>query len=202
VPEHHRIGKTVFGGTDCRVHFNEDAGIASRYPIESVEVMRDETGLSDVAVRCGVITPAGPLALIALHLQTPRRGIEAVLNRGHGGIPVMREDTQERRRESLRAAAWAVGAAAGAAVIAADHFNLPTNKTIYQGARAGHFTDAFDAVGFGYDYTKHTRLFSARIDHVLARPGWHVESCRVGPDVGYDHRLVIVDVRWAEGTAS
>jgi endonuclease/exonuclease/phosphatase (EEP) superfamily protein YafD len=88
----------------------------------------------------------------------------------------------------------------GAALLIAGDFNLPPESAIFR-ASWGGYTDAFPAAGCGYGYTKFTRWWGARIDHVLAGAGWQVRDCTVGPDVGSDHRPVLATLEWVGGAA-
>jgi vancomycin resistance protein VanJ len=42
--------------------------------------------------------------------------------------------------------------------------------------------------------TRHNGWIRVRIDHVLASRGWHVRRAVVGPELGSDHRPLIVDL--------
>jgi endonuclease/exonuclease/phosphatase (EEP) superfamily protein YafD len=42
--------------------------------------------------------------------------------------------------------------------------------------------------------TKYNGWIRARIDHVLAGPGWYVRRTEIGYDLGSDHRPLIVDL--------
>jgi endonuclease/exonuclease/phosphatase (EEP) superfamily protein YafD len=55
----------------------------------------------------------------------------------------------------------------------------------------GDYQDAFSVAGWGYGYTKFTRVHGVRIDHVMCDGAWQAMKCWVGPDVGSDHRPVI-----------
>jgi endonuclease/exonuclease/phosphatase family metal-dependent hydrolase len=77
-------------------------------------------------------------------------------------------------------------------VIAGD-FNVPVESAFYRDYWSS-YQNALSNVGAGLRYTKYTRLHGIRIDHVLTDGNWSIESAAVGPDLGGDHRPVIVDL--------
>jgi endonuclease/exonuclease/phosphatase (EEP) superfamily protein YafD len=58
------------------------------------------------------------------------------------------------------------------------------------------YQDSFSTAGFGFGFSKRTRLIGVRIDHVLASPGWLCVKSWVGPSLGHDHRPVLAVLRW------
>jgi endonuclease/exonuclease/phosphatase (EEP) superfamily protein YafD len=76
-------------------------------------------------------------------------------------------------------------------VIAGD-FNLPVESAIYR-QHWGRFRNAFSETGFGAGFTKHTRLFGVRIDHILSSKDVDPVRSFVGKDVGSDHVPLIAD---------
>lgn len=167
----------------------------SRFPIRSVDLRNQK----DVYERYGsgeivlveVETPSGPVFIQNVHLETVRDGLEALLHERLGGIPVMDANIEQRRWESELAREWA-RRAKGPLIVAGD-FNLPVESAIY----AEHWRDlesTFERCGEGYGYTKETRTFGVRIDHVLTDERWACREARVGPRIGSDHRPVIVDL--------
>ena len=138
-------------------------------------------------------TPSGPLNVFAVHLETPREGLAAVMEDGLDSIPLLRENMKQRWSESKDAADW-VAESTIPYIIAGD-FNMPADSPIY--ARDwSRFLNAFSAAGMGYGHTKYTRYFGVRIDHILCGPGWIARRCGVGPPVGSDHHPVVADLEW------
>ena len=154
---------------------------------------------------CVVDTPAGRVGFACVSLDTPRRGLSAVLDRetildlDQTGYAHKR--IEWRRRESEDMARWLAGFPEPK--ILAGDFNMPTDSTIYREFWRG-YSNAFDRAGFGLGYTKRTsirrRSYGARIDHVLTDGRWRAVACRLGPGLGSDHRPVIADVVWVGGT--
>jgi endonuclease/exonuclease/phosphatase (EEP) superfamily protein YafD len=193
-PEHE---KAVFWQQDWHVRSTrEGLCLASRFPIRKVEVLHDEDlGLPGGLLRCDLETPQGTLHLINLHLPTPRDGLEAVLSRQAHSSEDVKANTASRWHASEVASRW-VDQVEGPVVLAGD-FNLPEDSAIYRRFWSGR-TNAFTAAGLGWGYTKFTRRFGVRIDHILAGPGFSCQACRVGPDMGSDHRPVLAELRWLE----
>jgi len=106
--------------------------------------------------------------------------------------PEMNAGTESRRIESELASQLA-GEAQFPVIIAGD-FNMPVDSTIYRRFWSG-WQNAFSTAGFGYGYTKFTDRWGVRIDHVLASRGWQIRTAGVGPDLGGDHRPVLVELR-------
>ena len=67
---------------------------------------------------------------------------------------------------------------------------MPSDSTIFA-RHWSRYSDAFEEAGLGFGYTKFTRWHGIRIDHLLSDRGLSVVQCRVGPDVGSDHRPLI-----------
>jgi endonuclease/exonuclease/phosphatase (EEP) superfamily protein YafD len=135
-----------------------------------------------------------PFHLVGLHLATVRRGLEALRARHIGG---MKENIELRRWESEVARAYAEDKVDGPLVVVGD-LNMPVESRIYR-RYWGDLTNAFDECGFGYGYTKHTRLFGVRIDHVLTDDRWRCHGVEVGDGRGSDHDPVIAELELLDG---
>jgi vancomycin resistance protein VanJ len=122
-----------------------------------------------------------------VHLETPRKGIEPVLERGWPGLDDLRRNGEDRAAESGSAADLAE--AATSAIVAGD-FNMPIDSALYR-ASWSRFQNAFSVAGSGFGFTKRSRSLALRIDHVLADDSWRVVSAMVADDVGSDHRPVV-----------
>jgi endonuclease/exonuclease/phosphatase (EEP) superfamily protein YafD len=180
-------------------HVRQDGGLflASRFPIVSADRIPSEDGWRSIGVCYELRAPSGELHFINLHLDTPRHGLESVRYRAPQMVAEMYENTARRWRESRAAAARAAELLHdGAPLLIAGDFNTPVESAIYRSNWA-NYADAYGVAGFGYGYTKWTRFWGARIDHILAGPGWHVQECAVGPSVSSDHRPLIAKLAWA-----
>jgi vancomycin resistance protein VanJ len=148
-----------------------------------------------VAIDFRLDTPGGPIDFVAVHLYTPRKGLEAVKETLWNGIEGMYTNLDKRSRESQAASRWIAGLA-GPVIVAGD-LNLPPESAIFRRDWA-RYTDAFSESGSGYGYTfgyTHSgRWYGIRIDHILAGEGWKVQNALVGPHVDSDHRPVIAEL--------
>jgi endonuclease/exonuclease/phosphatase (EEP) superfamily protein YafD len=175
--------------------------VASRHPILRVEVSRcDLAGGRPVinAMYCVIDTPDGKVGFCCLHLETPRRGLSLILNRGEidlGKADAADRQTGLRREESVRLLRWLQRF--DEPMIIAGDFNMTADSTIYRRTWS-RYRNAFGWAGFGYGYTKQTAIrrrgYGLRIDHILTDENWVPVDCRVGPDLGSDHLPLIADL--------
>lgn len=129
-------------------------------------------------------TPAGPLMVYDVHLETPRKGIEGLMRNGLIGRWNMQGATKVQDYES--ATTNSLLPRADKIVVAGD-FNMPQTNPLYH-KHWSLFQNAFHEAGKGFGYTKFTRWHGVRIDHILSDKGWTVLSAQAGPDLGGDHR--------------
>lgn len=173
--------------------------VASRFPVAE----RDRLPMPYVpgklaAIRYTVELPGGPVDLFNLHLLSPRQGLEAVLDRKQGidlsKVPKLQTILRLRADESRLVSDW-IAQFPGPKIIAGD-FNMPVESRIFRQSWSW-LTNAFSKVGFGFGFTKFTEeqgwSYGARIDHVLYSPPWRSVRAWVGPDIGSDHRPLLVD---------
>ena len=170
-----------------------DSAVMDRSELEGVQESAAGIGGSGDVVRYTIQTPSGPVNITNLHLETPRKGLEGLLD---GGFRLARlhGNTELRTIESSLARRW-VNAGTLPTLVIGD-FNTPVESRIFQDSW-GDLTDAFSRVGFGFGMTKNNGWIRVRIDHVLAGPGWYVDHVAVGPDQGSDHLPLIVDLTLA-----
>ena len=168
-------------------------------------------GGAGIVVRYGIAHPERPFHLVNLHLETPRKGLERLIDSegllpDDGSLPDrfpidlgasdgVDINARIRDRESERASVWAARDALETPLIIAGDFNMPVESTIFR-RYWSVFRNAFETRGAGFGYTKiEGTLLRIRIDHVLtSRTGVRVNAARVGPDVGSDHLPVIADL--------
>jgi vancomycin resistance protein VanJ len=181
------------------VHVFHSQCLVSRYPLRKADP-RDPTdvwrrGGSGAIIRYQIETPAGPIDLLNLHLETVREGLSALFDHGAAGIIELRQNIRQRAYESRLARAWAERAEAP--LIIAGDFNMPIDSAIYRHYWSS-FTNVFSEVGAGRGESKFTVLFGIRIDHLLvSRSGWQLLDCWVEKErhIGHDHRPVIAELR-------
>jgi endonuclease/exonuclease/phosphatase (EEP) superfamily protein YafD len=165
--------------------------VASRYPIRDTSVLGSERMKGGRNVGRYILeTPEGPVVLFNLHLASPRDGLYAARHDPFAAPSELKKSSTFRQEESRAASDWA--AEVPGAVLLAGDFNMPPESAVYRGDWS-RYTDAFSAAGFGFGYTWFGRYHGLRIDHILADPGWRCLSCRVGPDVGSDHRPLVAE---------
>jgi endonuclease/exonuclease/phosphatase (EEP) superfamily protein YafD len=172
--------------------------VLSRFPLGSAAVMdrsalaalhaESDIGGAGYVVRYVVDAPAGRFGFVNLHLETPRKGFEALMR---GDVGEMKANTRLRDLESDLARRWVDGALAPT-VIAGD-FNTPVESRIFA-RHWGDLADAFSHAGRGLGMTKYNGWIRVRIDHVLTGAGWHAVRATVGADAGSDHRPLIVEL--------
>ncbi len=153
---------------------------------------------------CIVQTPERDIDFCSVHMLSPHEGIDAVLDRqtvlrpSEG--PVLDAEIERRSEESADAARW-VGRLPHSFILAGD-FNMPIESRIYRRDWA-NYRNAFSDAGFGFGYTEWPQIrrvswlsWGVRIDHVVTASGWRCRCCRVGPDIGSDHRPLIAELVW------
>jgi endonuclease/exonuclease/phosphatase (EEP) superfamily protein YafD len=142
-----------------------------------------------MALRIRLTTPLGDVAVAALHLETVRDGIEAVQKREADALRKLRANILFRDLESRVVSRWL--ADTREPLLIAGDFNLPSDSAIFRKYWT-RWDDAFQAAGWGYGWTKFTRWWGIRIDHILFdRSRWEIVEAKVGDDLGSDHRPVI-----------
>jgi endonuclease/exonuclease/phosphatase (EEP) superfamily protein YafD len=190
----------VRSSTGWHQYVGRELCLLSRYPIREASVM-DRSGLDRVkqseekeiggagyVVRFVLDGPRGPIRVANLHLETPRKGFEGLME---FDLRRLRMNTEIREIESHLARQW-VEQGAGPLVVLGD-FNTPVESRIFR-RHWGHLTDAFSDVGTGLGMTKYNGWIRVRIDHVLTSDAWHVERVQMGSERYSDHRPLVVDL--------
>lgn len=177
--------------------YQGDVGVTcllSRFPIIRADSLAREdvqaAGGSAWAKRYRLQGPRGEFDLTNLHLDTPRKPFEALMQGKHDAIEAIKGKTLMRDIESRLARRW-VDAGPGPRLVAGD-FNMPDESAIFR-RNWGDLADGFDRAGFGFGYSRLNGWIRIRIDHVLADDHWVVKSARLLPDYGSDHLPVMVE---------
>jgi vancomycin resistance protein VanJ len=178
-------------------HRSHGACLLSRFPIRDVAV-RDPSDMWQLAgsgevVRYALDTPIGLLELTNVHLETPREGLEAILDSRLAGVETLQSKYAQREIEARVARHW-VDSGTGDLRIVAGDFNTPVESNLFREYWRG-FRDCHSAAGWGFGVTKGTRRIRTRIDHALTGPGLECTAVEVGPWVGGDHAPLTVTVR-------
>jgi endonuclease/exonuclease/phosphatase family metal-dependent hydrolase len=179
-----------------RVEGTRGLVLLSRFPIAGV-AERDPSDIwrldgSGAVVRYTVETPLGLLSLTNVHLETPREGIEAILETGLAGVPILKAKNAQRELEARLARRWVDASPSALRVVAGD-FNTPAESSIFREFWGG-LADCHSEAGWGFGFTKRTRLIAMRIDHVLAGPGLACARARTGDRAGGDHAPVVAEI--------
>ena len=132
-----------------------------------------------------------PINVVALHLSTIRDGLEAIRYDRLAGVPRLRSNMALRRWHSQVARQWA-DEASGPLLVMGD-LNMPVESDIYR-SHWSHLVNVFDECGTGYGHTKHTSLYSIRIDHILMSEAFRCSSVQVGQQTSSDHAPVRADL--------
>ncbi|MDM7916454.1 MAG: endonuclease/exonuclease/phosphatase family protein [Candidatus Eisenbacteria bacterium] len=179
--------------------------IASRYPIERSESRMARhpphkyPRVSALQATIHLPDQGRALRFCCVHLPSPRYGLDEVLDRRTLIAPKRRgtlvEETANRSAVS-REVAGAVRVDSMDVLIAGD-FNMPVESTIYR-RDWSNYRNAFSDAGLGLGWTFRAELrrlsVGTRIDHVLMSRDWRARRAWIGPDVGSDHRPLIVDL--------
>ncbi|HEX5444152.1 MAG TPA: endonuclease/exonuclease/phosphatase family protein [Pirellulales bacterium] len=181
-------------GPSWQVEVTPGILVATQFPIVGRKIFTGSEAVAwrTVAIDYRMETPSGPIDFVAVHLYTPRKGLEAIKDRHLAGIDGMRDNLARRDRESADLRRW-IDTLEGPVILAGD-MNLPDESAIFR-RDWSDFSDAFGAAGLGYGYTygytTSGKWYGIRIDHILAGAGFRVERAWVGPHVGSDHRPVL-----------
>lgn len=153
-----------------------------------------EEGGAGAIVRAVVESPAGPLRIGLVHLETPRDALAEFADLST--IPTLgdicRANMRQRDKESRLAVAWILTGPELPTIVAGD-FNLPAESAIFRRYWSG-FRDAFARAGLGSGHSKMTRWWGSRIDHILTGSDVGTRRSFIGRDVGSDHLPVIADL--------
>jgi vancomycin resistance protein VanJ len=142
-----------------------------------------------------VVSAGGTEVVVGgVHLETPRGALEALAKRAFFSFPAAAAENQAARDvESEVARNWIAPVDEIRPVIVAGDFNLVVESAIYR-RWWGDLHNAFGARGLGLGWTKQTRLFGVRIDHVLFGNGVRIRDVEVGAKMGADHRPLIAEL--------
>lgn len=163
----------------------DNFGIAlwTRLPVTRLEIARLGSGLPSVVVE--LRTPSGRLTLVGTHPPPPAGASLA-----------------DERDQQLHAVAQQLSAAEGERVLLGD-LNLTSWSPIFDDliAQSG-LVDTRRGFGLQATWPAWFWPLSIPIDHCLISDGLRVVDRRVGPEVGSDHRPIVVDLRFDGEPAS
>lgn len=127
--------------------------------------------------------------LVNLHLNTPRHGFELV----HAPISNYSAIIRAYKNQVFESmvASELINDDQGMSIIGGD-FNLTQQSRIYQ-QYWSEWSNSFDKVGFGVGYTKNSRLFGSRIDHILTGSRIKPVNAEIQSSMGSDHRPLVLE---------
>lgn len=158
----------------------DNFGIAlwTRLPVDRLEIARIGSGLPSAVAR--LLTPQGCLTLLGTHPPPP------------AGASLAAE-----RDQQIEAVARKLSASEGERVLLGD-LNLTSWSPVFDDLIADSgLRDT--RTGFGLQATWPTWFWplSIPIDHCLISAGLRVVDRRVGPEIGSDHRPIVIELRFA-----
>lgn len=177
--------------------FQQYLGLASRLKIRNVDVKNRSMlgGRGEMVAKYELELEGennGYINFFNVHLETPRDGLEAVIDNKMGGVSEVRRVAELQKKESGFISEWIES---HDAVLIAGDFNMLEISPLYKKYWSS-FTNAFLKTRFGFGYTYYTSWHGVRIDRILCGEDWKVIDSQVGPDMGSEHRPVIADVEF------
>ncbi len=136
--------------------------------------------------------PSHQIQVACVHFPTFRPAFERARSFDASASRVF-ADLQNQYRDIVQSA-WDKLHASNLPTIVAGDFNVPIQSACYRD-HWREFQNCLSQCGWGFCFTKYTRLHGVRIDHVLADNHWVCRSARVGPNLGGDHRPVMVELQ-------
>lgn len=171
--------------------------IASRFALRACTPRRIDAGAQSLHyVRCTVDVRGIALDLVAVHLESPRDGLNAARHEGLEGTLEWRRNHEDRLAQA-RALARDLSAGTRPLIVAGD-LNAPQSSAVVGSLLALDLRDAFASAGRGWGYSYgqalRPRFSFLRIDHILASPDIGITDSFVGGGQASDHRPVIADL--------
>ena len=177
-------------------HRDRDGSIWSRFPIiEDLGALSTETfevhgawplRLNRVRIR---LKNGRDVVVANIHMPTMTYAFEHLLK---GDLPWFRYYVGWRSREMDRLIELLQHVGDSPLIVAGD-FNMPPDSAFMLRLRE-HYTSGFEAVGWGYGYTRPSRLSWAGIDRILGSVDCRFVQSKVGPLVGSDHRPITAEL--------
>jgi endonuclease/exonuclease/phosphatase (EEP) superfamily protein YafD len=129
------------------------------------------------------------VVLASVHMPTMRYGFDMFREQGEEALGRY----IDWRWEQLDRLSTKMGEAGDRPFLIGGDFNMPSDSPM-MAALARSCRLGFEDVGWGFGYTRPTRLPWIRIDHVVASTDWTFTRCWVGPDLGSDHLPLLAEL--------
>ena len=194
---HKSFLEKLFPSTEWDLVYEHELALASRIPILSSELIdrRNVGSWGDVAAEFVLQGSPDPIYFCNIWLESPRKGLEAIMAKKFEGFEVMKKTTKSQETESFGVSKWLVGKTP---LLVTGDFNHLASSPIHR-EHWSHLGNAFSDVGLGFGYTKYTSVHGVRLDHFLYSPEWKAIRARVGPNLEADHRPLQVDFVYSKG---
>ncbi|TWT82757.1 Endonuclease/Exonuclease/phosphatase family protein [Planctomycetes bacterium CA13] len=171
--------------------------IASTLPMSEARVLarQPETHYRAVAAAACTIDwkPERSIRVVSIHLPTFRPAFAKMQAMNFAEGPAAIREMGSAYCEVADQAYQEVYDSDLPTIIAGD-FNAPADSEYFRRYWGG-YVDSRSAGKRGFGYTKFTKYHGVRIDHLLVDSNWTVIHSEVGPDLGGDHRSVIVALK-------
>jgi endonuclease/exonuclease/phosphatase (EEP) superfamily protein YafD len=170
-------------------HRTQERSIASRLPIvEELPPLEDADAATPFwrarVSRARLRAPSGAVFAVA-SVHMPSMYYAFVELEGGHVTQFNRHIAWRARRMGLVAAG--LGKVNDLPLLVGGDFNMPSESTLMSTLQPVGLSDAFDAAGWGFGYTRPATFPWVRIDHILGGPEWTFTRCWAGPNVGSDH---------------
>ncbi len=161
----------------------------TRLPLDAVEPYPAPPGRGLVpAVRYRVRANGQPLAVISVHLASPRQELSAAR---HGDPSRLGNSIRLRASQSALLSRWVRGS--GPDYVVAGDFNIPAGSGILRDDWS-EFRNAFGERGWGIGNTMFAGFYEVRIDHVFTTPTLHPLAIRIFEGYPTEHQPVWADI--------
>lgn len=176
------------------VFFEGGLGVLSKFKIKKEEHKNRSSfgGWGTLIAKYDIELQSGLISIFNLHLYTLRDSLQSVIDRQANALKKMEKSTSMQEIESSFLSDWIF---TKNPLLVAGDFNMRDVHPVYR-KYWSRFSDAFSRAGFGFGYTKYTSWHGVRIDHVLYDADWKAIKAFIGPNLGGDHRPLVVDLEF------
>ncbi len=186
----HPIGDVTVLARYGPAYWNVAVGIAADITLTATETIANQPPLT-ADRNSGKNSIAGKVRVASIHFATFRPAFEKARN--FDASAKVEYFHVAKLYRGLAAETQAALQTSTLPLVCGGDFNVPVESAFYKNYWSG-YQNALSQVGFGWCYTKYTRWHGVRIDHVLTDSQWTIDAAHVGPDLGGDHRPVLVEM--------
>ncbi len=157
---------------------SKGAALLSKHPVRRL-VFEELPGRGPIGAAIAEVEGEVPFTILGIHSHKPTSAVGA--------------ESQRIYFEWLAEKCRAENASGRPVVLMGDFNSAPWSTAFRQFISRTHLRDTSRGVLFGATWRVH-RPQRLMIDHAFVSPEWRVLDRRVGPDVGSDHRPLILDL--------